>query len=446
MTEPHRHRILISAYACCPPQGTRFSGGEDLLGWQLIQQAARDDEVWVLTHDELRPDLEAAQARGQARTIQFIYLGLPRWLKPLQRVPGGLQLYCYLWQVAALGAARSLHRTVRFDLAHHLTYANDWMASYIGAFLPVPYVRGPGGGAHRVPQGLLGEFSLLGRCGQWCRTVLQHLFRLDPVFRRGQARAHRLLVCNREAFDALPRAWQSKAELWPVNGVGDDELRPPVLNQPGPGRVVVASAGKLVPLKGFRLVIRAFAQGLGQDSDAVLEIVGDGPERPALERLAQRLGCRDRVRFMGWLPRSETLQRLSACDMFVFASLRDGGGAVLVEALAAGRPVICLDLAGPGLHVTPACGVKIPATTSDAVVDGLAAAIRALARDPARRAVMGRAARERAATVYHWDCLGARLRAIYQAACGDVTEPARQGAPVPRDASTRQSASMTIAA
>src|SRR5260370_28570115 len=84
----------------------------------------------------------------------------------LRGIQGGIQIYAYVWQVKAYFVARRLHRRFPFDIFHHITYANDWMASFIGALLPVPYVRGPGGGAHRTPRELLQEYTV----GYGCRN------------------------------------------------------------------------------------------------------------------------------------------------------------------------------------------------------------------------------------------------------------------------------------
>src|SRR5579884_2376590 len=73
------------------------------------------------------------------------------------------QVYAYLWQIKAYFVARRLHRERPFDVFHHVTYANDWMASYIGALLPVPYIRGPGGGAQRTPGAFLKEYKFRDR-------------------------------------------------------------------------------------------------------------------------------------------------------------------------------------------------------------------------------------------------------------------------------------------
>src|SRR5712692_9010733 len=141
-------RVLACAYACYGESGAKLSGGEAVLGWSLVRQLGRFHEVWVLTHSENRPSIEAALRQEPLPSVRFHYLDLPDWLRPLQRLPGGIQLYAYLWQLRAYLAARALHRRHGFDVFHHITYANDWMASFIGALLPIPFIRGPGGGAH----------------------------------------------------------------------------------------------------------------------------------------------------------------------------------------------------------------------------------------------------------------------------------------------------------
>ena len=102
----------------------------------------------------------------------------------------------------------------------------------------------------------------------------------------------------------------------------------------------------------------------------------------------------------------------------LFPSLRDGGGAVVVEALAAGKPVICMDLAGPGMHVTENCGIKISPQSPEQTVEGITEALDCLYRDRERLTRMGKAARQRVEEAYVWDKLGDRLLGIYENVLG----------------------------
>ena len=425
-------RVLVCAFSCTPGGGPASiaAGGESALGWSLVLDLARSHRLVVLTHADLRQPIEDGLKASPNPNIEFHYIGFPRWLEALKdNAAGGIQFYAYLWQWRAYFVARRLHRERNFDLFHHLTFANDWMASIIGALLPVPYVRGPGGGAHYVPAKFRREFELRPRLWEYVRMGLQWVFKHDPFFAMGQKRAGALLMANREAFDALPLRWQKKAQLLSVNGVSLEKIPRPAAANPDGRRLRLLTAGRLVPLKGFDLAIRAFRlfyeqlRREQQDVMAELKIVGDGPESARLQELINDLALGSHVRLVKWMPREELFREMAECDAFVFPSLRDGGGMVVVEAMAAGKPVVCFDMAGPGLHVTEECGIKVAARSPEQAVEDFAAAFRRLALDPELRGEMGRASRRRAEQVYDWGRVAERIESAYEEALGKAGRP-----------------------
>ncbi len=106
------------------------------------------------------------------------------------------------------------------------------------------------------------------------------------------------------------------------------------------GKKVVMFVGRLVKVKGVDLLLKAFAR-LNRP-DAVLVIVGDGPERKDLERLAAHLGIPDRIVFTGW--REDAAKLVAIADVFVLPSLSEGLPQSLLEALAHGVPCIVSDI------------------------------------------------------------------------------------------------------
>jgi len=421
-----RLRLLISAYACVADPAVSVPGGGDLLAWNLIRRLSQIHSLWILTASRNRAALESALELNPLPDAHVVYVGLPGWLDFLMRGQGGFQLYAYLWQWRAYFVARKLHGRVHFDVFHHLTYENDWMASIVGALLPVPYMRGPAGGAHRVPERFRRHFPARSYVWEYVRMGLQWAFRHDPFFAIGQERAKVLLMANREALEALPARWKKKAQLLSVNGISKNELAPP--ERQSNQKFAVLSAGRFIPLKGFDLALRAFAVFAPKHPDARFVIVGEGPERHRLESLIRDLGVEKQARLAGWMPRERLLVKMRFCDVFLFASLRDGGGLVVVEAMAAGKPVVCFDLAGPGLHVNAECGLKIPALHPEQAVCDMAAALEKLASDPDLRFRMGQSAFERARELYDWDRVADRILAAYERALGPA---GARGAPEP---------------
>jgi len=187
-------------------------------------------------------------------------------------------------------------------------------------------------------------------------------------------------------------------------GLGADEihrLNNMPFRQGGPFRLI--SLGRLLHWKGFHLGLSAFAEFHRQFPGSDYWIIGDGPERKRLENLAAKLGVAESVRFWGSLARAQVLEKLLECDVLVHPSLHDSGGWVCVEAMAAGRPVICLDLGGPAAQVTEQTGIKVLALSPEQAVRDLAAAMSQLAFDPLHRQRLGEAGRRHACECFGWE-------------------------------------------
>ena len=412
-----RPRVLASAYACSP-SATLSLGlypGEATSTWSHLKQLNRFYQLWVITRARNRPGIEQARGNGEVPGIEFHYVDLS-WLSFLEWAEFSKRIYYLLWQGKAFLLARRLHRQVRFDVAHHLSFHNDWIPSFIGAFLPVPFIWGPLGGGQRTPKGFEREYTLAGRVAEMARTLAQWVARLDPFVRYGcLKRARAILVCNQETAEKIPQRWRQKVHYFPVNGIIEAYLNPAPGKGPpnGPFRILIA--GRLHRLKGVGLALKGFASFAEKCSDTELIIVGEGPEQERLQKLAGALRVQEKVQFRPWMSQWDLVLEMRSFHVFVFPSFRDGGGAVVVQAMAAGIPVICLDTAGPRMHVTDKCGIKIPLTNPEAFVVEMAQALERLYRDSALRSKMGEAARQRAEQIYVWDRHGEHLKEIYQA-------------------------------
>ena len=248
------------------------------------------------------------------------------------------------------------------------------------------------------------------------RYVGQWLFRHDPIYIKSQSRARAIMLCNREAIESVPAKWASKVQFFPVNGITTEDLERTAVSQPRDGRFQVLSAGTLIRVKGFALAIKAFKEFVSEYPETRLDIVGSGPEEPHLRELIEKAGLQSRVKIHPAIPRNELLDKMTEADVFLFPSLRDGGGAVVIEAMSAGKPVICLDTGGPGTHIDKGWGIKITPVSPEAAATQLAEALGSLYRDEGLRKSLGKAGRARAESDYHWDRLGERLMDIYQRA------------------------------
>jgi glycosyltransferase involved in cell wall biosynthesis len=157
--------------------------------------------------------------------------------------------------------------------------------------------------------------------------------------------------------------------------------------------IVVAALGRLAPEKSVDLLVEAFADLAADEPSARLLLVGGGPSEAALRARAAQPDLAGRVHMTGMRPRQEALALIKGADLLVNASRTETQGLVLAEALAAGLPVVALD--GPGVADSVRDGVDgliVPAAGAGERRAALAAAVRGLVRDPARRARLAAAA------------------------------------------------------
>lgn len=181
---------------------------------------------------------------------------------------------------------------------------------------------------------------------------------------------------------------------------------------PGAHLVVV---GRLAAVKGVAVLIEAMARL--DIPDLHLTLVGDGPERAALETLARDRGVKARITFAGYKTSAEVARILSTADAFVLPSFAEGLPVVLMEAMATGLPVIATQIAGiPELVRDGENGRLVPPGN----VDALARAIGEVLSDPVRAKTHGQAGQVRVRTEHSAEIEAARLRTLLAAPCAQV--------------------------
>ena len=196
------------------------------------------------------------------------------------------------------------------------------------------------------------------------------------------------------------------------NGIPERSIRPSRTTWQGP-RPRILFVGRLVAYKGADVMLKAAALAAGRlDTRLDVTIVGDGPERPGLEALAQELESRLKVDFAGWVPQEATGAFYTKADLFCFPSIREFGGAVVLEAFAAGLPCVVPDYGGIGEYVNSGCGVKLQLATKERLTEDCAQALVKILGDQEywRRLSEGAVARARE---YAWENKGAQMLELY---------------------------------
>jgi len=402
-------KVLISAYSCEPGRGS-----ERGVGWNVAHEVSKLNEVWILTRpDESRDAIEAELATNPNPNLHFVYFTLPFWQDSMSLgQSGAMQVHYYLWQIQAYFVAKKLHKEIGFDVIHHVTFVK-YSAPSLLSFLPVPFIWGPVGGGESAPPKFWKDFSLRARLYELARDFVRNIGQRDPLVGLTIKNSSVVRATTSDTAKRLHQMGASQVEIVPEVGLLDEEIA--LLNKhplPSSNPVRFVSLGRLLHWKGFHLGIQAFAKASLPDAEYWL--VGDGPERAKLEQLAQELGVAHQVKFWGRLPREVTLERLAESHVLVHPSLHDSGGWVCIEAMASGRPVICLNLGGPAIQVTEKTGFKVDATNPEQAIQDMAAAMQKLAQNPDLRVQMGQAGRQLVHKEFSWKVVGERLNRLYE--------------------------------
>ncbi len=395
MTSPGpRPKILMLAYAC-NPEGS----GEHWLGWGWAEQAAKDYSVHLLTTPNAQAQIEKHAPR----------LGItPHFVAP----PGGSRWGRKLkWQKESLRQAQELHAQEKFALVHQTTF-HSFRVPFRAAELGIPSVWGPIAGGESVPPGFYSDLGSA-RFGEAGRRLINRLWLRLPAVQRSLDRANVIFVSNRTTLEFLPAPIHRKCVIVAPNALRpEDERQPEPAVRPAHKEFELLYVGNCVATRALPLVFAAIRNcGL---RNVKLTVVGTGPALENWKACARAWNLDSIVEFTGQVARDRLPEFYARADALVFPALRDSGGSALLEAMARGLPVICLDWAGPGEMLDASSGVKIPVRDRAETIAGLAAAVARLQALPSLCQELGRAGRARALACFRWEAKGRQLRAVYQ--------------------------------
>jgi teichuronic acid biosynthesis glycosyltransferase TuaC len=301
------------------------------------------------------------------------------------------------WAAPTLGLAlRRLHRVYPFDLvhAHNAVPAGDAVRHLLGdhgssaLHLSTPLVVSVHGGD---------VFYTARRDTAGAAAVARGL------------RAAQLVLANSQGVAELARANGARQTTVVHLGAAVARAQPTRTKLAGPTLVTVAH---LIARKRHADVLRALAVLGARHPTLRYVIVGEGPERPALEGLAARLGISERVEFTGQLPPEQAIERLRSCTVFVMPSTEEAFGVAYIEAMAAGVTAIgCRGEPGPEEIAAAGDGLVL---VPPGDIERLSQRLDELLSDPHRLREAAQRARATVAANFTWERCGRQTLAAYE--------------------------------
>ncbi|MEO1761675.1 MAG: glycosyltransferase [Cyanobacteria bacterium J06629_18] len=375
-------KVLLCAYACIPDRGR-----EEGFGWNnAIQIAKLGHEVWVITLNAAKC-LENPQSNMP--NLHFVNVAYPI----LKHVPEGRYKYLHFlryfaWKVKAEQVALKLDKEHNFDIVHHITIAS-LQGGPLFTNLSKPLVFGPIGGGQTAPANFKKYFFK-----SWSDETLRsfinlQVMRLNPFLRKALDRCDLVLATNKDTVELSRKMTAKNTELFLDSGLPPEYFanEPPQRQESSELRLLWLS--RVEARKGLFLALEALSK-VNPEVPFKLTIIGDGSLDSHVSQWIEQFNLETKVDYLGSCPWTEVQDAYLNNDVFLFTSLRDSYGSVLLEAMSQALPIITLDHQGARDFVPKEGSIKVPVTNPEETVIGLAQAVEYMYKNPDKRLEMGR--------------------------------------------------------
>jgi len=317
-------------------------------------------------------------------------------------------------------AFESRLRAGEFDIVHRITPLSPTMPSPIARKLRelgIPFVIGPLNGGVPWPK----QFDYARRREREWLSYVRGAYKLLPGYRSTRRNAAAIICGSKATLEQMPGWCRDKCVYIPENAI-DPARFPEPGPKPSPLPLRVAFVGRLVPYKGADMLLEAAAP-LVRAGSVVVDIIGDGPELCRLREIIREERIEAGVELAGWVPHATLHKRLAAAHVFGFPSVREFGGAVVLEAMALGLVPVVLNYGGPAELVTPETGFALPLGTRAQVIARFHEALKDLVNGPQLISEMGSIGRERVMRFFTWEAKARQVQSVYSWITGKARKP-----------------------
>lgn len=386
--------LLISAYACEP-----FKGSEQAVGWNIVLELAKTNSVHVVTRANNKEFIEPNVPDKVREHLTFHYYD-SEFFKKLKNKERGVYLYYIVWQFGIIGLVRKLIKQYDIEYTFHLTMGSIWMPTFL-SFMPAKFMWGPIGGGEAIPASFIKTLSWKGRLLQYFRYLLKYSIYINPLTLYSAIKAETIFYRTEMTRDLLPKPLRKKCVFLADGAIESDIIDKHIRKDREDDMVRLVATSRFIHTKNIVTIIEAMRL-LPKNINVHLTLVGSGPEEKRIKKLINQYQLNDKIEHIPFIPRDDVFNILESSDIYLFASLKEACNLSLLEAMAIGIPVICLNWTGMALSTDDSCAIRLKPTNPKQMPKDMAEAIMKLVQDKELRESMGAAGRERIKTMFNW--------------------------------------------
>ncbi|RZL44001.1 MAG: glycosyltransferase [Pedobacter sp.] len=281
-----------------------------------------------------------------------------------------MYLYYIMWQWLAYKKGKSLHKTYKFSLCHHVTWGSIQLGSFMYK-IAIPFIFGPAGGGQKSSVAFKKYFGSAWAEEEKREKISKLMFKFNPACKTMLKKAKSILVSNPDTANAVKAQGLTNyisaldaalpLDFFPEN-FKTKELKQNTLN--------LLWVGRFLPRKGILLILEVMEK-LKSFPGIKLTVVGDGQQRDLFLESIKEKELEKNVIWEGNIPFNEVKTMYQNHDVFFFTSLRDSGPTQLVEAMAYGMPVVTINIHGQSFIVSDKTGFRCGCETPEQAIEEL---------------------------------------------------------------------------
>ena len=249
-------KILLSAYACEPNQGS-----EPEVGWKWATTLSKlGHEVYVITRRNNKANIENYLVKNKILNLTFIYFDYPKWfLKIIKRKSNPYSyLYFFFWQIGIFFIAKPFIKKIKFDFIHQVTFVSLRFPNLLCLY-NIPFIFGPVAGGEKVPYQLKKCIPFIYRLIELLRDLSNYYIKISPLMNITFSKSYKIFVTTKETKNLIPSRYHHKTEVMLAIGMSDMPNINSNFNRDKKS-FNICYVGKLVYWKGLLIVLKTFSE------------------------------------------------------------------------------------------------------------------------------------------------------------------------------------------